>query len=701
MELINKRAKTLSSWWLMVSILLLAIAYSIDYIRPAMYSKMLAIQLSSLLLTLTIFFAYKNKRFEINFSPIPIAYVLLLISILPSIFLSVNIGRSLSEFMKIFQFFMVYSLVLLLFNKFNLKKVFLRAIVVFVAISLCVALFQFLVLYSESFASAWQVMAQKYFGALPTSDDLHQQSYFIKSLFAHRNLFTHLILLCAPFLFAAFISEKGFWRWFALCLLLLCSIPLVLLFVRSIWLIAGLSIFVGLLLILVSSSRKLFLKGKWTIIIVLTLLGIASLLIGIQKQEEVKTTFKKQTYWMSDATFGSANERLSLWKSTLPMIEDNFWFGVGPNNWSLVIPRYQNKELRTTIEGTFTQFQRAHNDFLQIWSEQGLVSFLLYLLLFGIALMVLLIGIFKETDPKKNVWLISLFLFLLIYLGIAFFSFPKERIEHQFLLAIVLVFISTLPSQRVLTAVNAKLVLALMYVFQLPLLIHTMHMLESDKMTLKAYEYRAQGDAKQFDYFEEANSFFNPIDPNGTPFDWYLSFEYAALGNYQMAEKHLHKSLEQHPYHKHTFNDLGSVYFQTKGKELARHQYKKALALEPRFVDANVNIAILLIQDSEFDEAWERLSMCDTNNYHQYYKPAVSEACRYIVGDLIEELQSKDSLLASTVNRIQESTDWMWTTHKHAIENFRSFRQQLIEESLYVLHNMENIISEAEVRRDF
>jgi O-antigen ligase len=77
---------------------------------------------------------------------------------------------------------------------------------------------------------------------------------------------------------------------------------------------------------------------------------------------------------------GTVTERRVLWGEAVEMIRARPWLGFGPNTYSGVEPRYKPADSRT-------DFQYAHNGYLQIAAETGLLglgSFLLVLLFFFI-----------------------------------------------------------------------------------------------------------------------------------------------------------------------------------------------------------------------------------------------------------------------------------------------------------------------------
>lgn len=92
-----------------------------------------------------------------------------------------------------------------------------------------------------------------------------------------------------------------------------------------------------------------------------------------------RATQRSLTLTHSDAhKQGSLAVRLKLWQTTLKMIEANLLSGVGAGAWEVHAPQYQDED--TQIETDYY----AHNEFLQLLAEYGLVGwlFLGFLLLY-------------------------------------------------------------------------------------------------------------------------------------------------------------------------------------------------------------------------------------------------------------------------------------------------------------------------------
>ena len=70
--------------------------------------------------------------------------------------------------------------------------------------------------------------------------------------------------------------------------------------------------------------------------------------------------------------------RVYLWTSTLEMVKDNPALGVGIGNFKVVYPLYRNPQERENIPKG-VKYSKAHNVFLQIWSEMGTLGLICFI----------------------------------------------------------------------------------------------------------------------------------------------------------------------------------------------------------------------------------------------------------------------------------------------------------------------------------
>jgi hypothetical protein len=105
--------------------------------------------------------------------------------------------------------------------------------------------------------------------------------------------------------------------------------------------------------------------------------------------------------------------RWPIWVNSIAMIRDHLMFGVGAGNWMVYYPKYHMAVAPDYEVGPEKQHINAHQDYLEIFSELGLVGF--------VFLMWLLISVFLVT--LRMVWTMkSQHVFLVIGIATAVFG---------------------------------------------------------------------------------------------------------------------------------------------------------------------------------------------------------------------------------------------------------------------------------------
>ena len=124
----------------------------------------------------------------------------------------------------------------------------------------------------------------------------------------------------------------------------------------------------------------------------------------------------------------SINQRLRYYKHCLTQFYETPFTGVGIGNWKLYSIDYDKKD----INGFIVPYH-AHNDFLQILAELGIVGLIFYLSFLFYSTKSLLKG--KLIENNLNIFLIGS---VLIYLLDSSLNFPISRpISQLFLIALL------------------------------------------------------------------------------------------------------------------------------------------------------------------------------------------------------------------------------------------------------------------------
>lgn len=201
------------------------------------------------------------------------------------------------------------------------------------------------------------------------------------------NHFANLIELLLPFCLAMMVTSSA---GPGLRILSVYSIALFLpvLFLtqsRSGWVAAALGFGVTGLLLAWRHSRRAFV----TTLLVLPTVG----LLVTATLWHTAPVFKERVIGMSvGAPDEAVKIRLLMWDDTLEMIADKPVLGHGPGSWEWEYPRFQRHDVQL-------YFDLAHQEFLQLLAEYGIVG----LLLMTWAVVALMVCLFKNLDsPRKR-----------------------------------------------------------------------------------------------------------------------------------------------------------------------------------------------------------------------------------------------------------------------------------------------------------
>lgn len=107
-----------------------------------------------------------------------------------------------------------------------------------------------------------------------------------------------------------------------------------------------------------------------------------------------------QRFMMAFSQRGDHNEspRLRLWQTSINIIQDNPFFGVGQGNFGLVFDRYK-------VPGLYKSTAHPHNDFLSVAVDGGIVTLAVYLALLGVFIWQMILMFHNGVLKSELRWL--------------------------------------------------------------------------------------------------------------------------------------------------------------------------------------------------------------------------------------------------------------------------------------------------------
>ncbi len=253
-------------------------------------------------------------------------------------------------------------------------------------------------------------------------------------LFGNVNYFAEYIILPLATAVNLFLArEKVFSRSFLLLSVLIMGIALLLTFTRSAYLGIAISILVMLFLFLKNAPHEASKKYyKKVMVYLLLLIIITSAIIYIPHPLNQRNTFlgKLRSRITLDSVISGTSilRRIATWKFTWMMVEDYFLWGSGLGTYDYHTLKYQGE--------FFSQGQnrdiyphgwaaQAHNEYLQRWSELGIIGLLIFLWIIFFYYRNILIRL-RKISERDQAFIIGLAGAITAVLIDAFFGFPLQ-----------------------------------------------------------------------------------------------------------------------------------------------------------------------------------------------------------------------------------------------------------------------------------
>lgn len=145
------------------------------------------------------------------------------------------------------------------------------------------------------------------------------------------------------------------------------------------------------------------------------------------------TTIDKRLGTLSDPTQYTSSARIFFWKNALKQIKETPLTGCGYGNWKIQSIKYESE-----YYNDFNYSKHAHNDFLEITAEAGILTGLLFIAIFVIALIYTLKTWNSNAAQETKILSIISLMSLAGYFVDATFNFPAERPVMQIFFAFAL-----------------------------------------------------------------------------------------------------------------------------------------------------------------------------------------------------------------------------------------------------------------------
>ena len=400
--------------------------------------------------------------------------------------------------------------------------------------------------------------------------------------FANKNMAVHFIVLLFPIGAFLFLTAKNnTTAWAASLMLSLIVTYLIYTQTRAGWLAVTCQC---LLFTLLCKTTRLNLAPLWSSQKKWALLTGLLVVLSMMNIGPAGFTPGYEAVGLRAASIASIQGnhiRFAIWSDTLDLIRQHPLLGVGLGNLKVYFPSVQKESF-----SLYTQYLKdAHNDYLQIWAELGLIGLTLF------ACLITSLGLFLFRTNKdctgnlaKSLELQAIGLSL-VGIGInALFCFPLERIIPLFTIMILLGLLSSLAQEgkdaesihipKRFAAYGAIVLL----IFAPIIVVDNLKAIAADHFYLKTCV--ATEEKNWPEVIASGNQSLH-YQPNDMMPHAYIGPAYLAQNNYSKALPNLLSMLEKFPYHYITLLNTGTAYYGLHDYEKAKEYFAKAVKIAP------------------------------------------------------------------------------------------------------------------------
>ena len=623
---------------LQIFIILLPLVTSLSTSDPTLSIRILFLAIFVSIILLIVLFSKDVIDMQIVKHPFSIIYLALICSYLISSYINGFTPDGHIIILKLYLFYVFLLLVLHLFREFGIEFI-LKPILYF---SLIVSTLYF-VQVSDFYLDVS--------GFYPEKTNLVFNT--LSSTMANKNLMASVQFLCLPFIIYLYAISNKLFKALCVVAILLFVLSLVLLQTRAVF--AAIFVFVFVIMLF----NRSFLNKKHYIYIFLSIilfLGVSFLLL---KQSNRYDVFAQKTEKLINF---SESGRYKLYNSTFQMIQDKPIIGVGLGNWKVESWKYGL--YKNNIGESFAQ--RPHNDFLWTWSEGGILAMISYLLLFLIILRESYLS-YNNSEGRERLFYSLFFSVTLGYSIISFFDFPMERVPHNTLFLIIAAVVLSKGIKSAKKKIEIpKYIIVVFFLISTYTISFSYNRYKKEIHVRNAIDFKREGnndllikaitEAYDPDYYE--------MDNTGTPLLWYRGVGYFNLKKFDIALQDFKESYIVNPNHVHVLNNLATIYEIKGNHKEAKEYYYKALEVIPTFKESRVNLAAILYNEKEYEQALDIILESKTNNYWRRKKENdnYDKYLKIIVdswaSSLIDNLKEEDLRIKNILNSFEKNPNF-------------------------------------------
>jgi len=289
--------------------------------------------------------------------------------------------------------------------------------------------------------------------------------------------------------------------------------------------------------------------------------------------------------------------RMPIWEGTISMICAHPWLGCGKGAYFIFYPRFRHIDYWLSSHPTNLTIH-AHNEFLQIWSETGIIGLIIFL---GIIITVLWIAVKKidmwKNDPSRRYLMIGMASSVICLLTHNLVSnnlqMPSSAISLWLVFGLIIGMASNYPvspAQKsvrrfkplIFLALTPIMVIIVWYILAMPMI--------SQYLFRQAWRERGENRWPQAVTKYRKAVEWNPYD---TELHYRLAYAYIQCGLLNKAIEEYKNVCKIAPDYGDVHRNMGIIYIKQKKYILAEQHFSRALKINPYDRMALHNLYIL------------------------------------------------------------------------------------------------------------
>ncbi|MFZ1518644.1 MAG: O-antigen ligase family protein [Ignavibacteriaceae bacterium] len=359
----------------------------------------------------------------------------------------------------------------------------------------------------------------------------------------------------------------------------------------------GLSILILIVLSVYIILKKDHKDKIKTLVPIIGVYIIAFLLSLIPPVKGERADFGANVTSVVDTENRSNKMRMNFWDASIKMIKENPITGVGLQKWSGIYPKYYGNEF-VDSHIYFVHAIHSHNDFLELFAENGFAAPLVYLII----ILLIIYNLYKKSKSNKN------YLFILLSaiatIGFSLIAFPMSKLSSYFLFSIAggLALSSIKEKAKVIKFSATQISYAL--ILFLVIGIFTSYIrLSSELNYIKAIEYKNGGDYENMvKELAKVSNVLYPYDVTKQPVEYYSSMGYYRLRKYDEALFHALNSEKLSPNNPLVLHNTAAIYQSSKRYDEAISYYRRMQKQFPNYIDPQINLLIIYSETLPFEK---------------------------------------------------------------------------------------------------